>query len=195
MTIPRAVGIVTAPLQGGGPTATKGELVERLTPAKRRVGARAEAPAVREKFLLFRVGDEIYGMGLRGLREVLLSDGVTSLPAPPYQVCVALTYRGRKLPVIRMSALFEVPPGGASGTERVLLTQGRGRPLGLLVDDVLEMSEVDPARITPLPALASLLDPACFRGVFTRQDRIILLVNEDGLGGFDEVVHFYAAGT
>jgi len=195
LTIPRAVGIVTAPLQGGGPTATKGELVQRLTLAKRRVGARAEAPAVREKFLLFRVGDEIYGMGLRALREVLLSDGVTPLPVPPYQVCVALTYRGRTLPVIRMSALFEVPPAGAAGTERVLLTQGRGRPLGLLVDDVLEMSEVDPARITPLPALASLLDPACFRGVFTRQDRIILLVNEDGLGGFDEVVHFYAAGA
>jgi hypothetical protein len=29
----------------------------------------------------------------------------------------------------------------------------------------------------------------------TRQDRIILLMNEDGLGRLDEVVQFYATGT
>jgi hypothetical protein len=63
-----------------------------------------------------------------------------------------------------------------------------------LVDEVLEMAEVDPARVGPLPALATLLPPSCFRGLFARQDSIILLVNEDGLGGLDEVVQFYATG-
>ena len=84
---------------------------------------------------------------------------------------------------------------GCPPSARVLLTQGRARPLGLLVDEVLEMIEVDPARIGRLPALATLLDPSCFRGLFTRQDRIILLVNEDGLGGVDEVVQFYSTSS
>jgi len=75
------------------------------------------------------------------------------------------------------------------------LTQGQARPIGLLVDEVLEMVEVDPGRIGAMPALATLLDPSCFRGLFTRQERIILLVNEDGLGGLDEVVQFYATGS
>ena len=166
-----------------------------LTPTKQRTRARAEVPAAREKFLLFRVGDEIYGVGLRGLRQVLLPEGLTALPAPAYQACVALTYRGRRLPVIRMRALFEDSPAEIPATARVLLTQGRGRALGLLVDEVLDMAEVDPARIAPMPALATLLDPACFRGLYSRQDRIILLVNEDGLTGLDEVVQFYADGA
>jgi purine-binding chemotaxis protein CheW len=166
-----------------------------LTPTKQRTRARAEGSAAREKFLLFRVGDETYGVGLRGLRQVLLPDGLTALPAPAFQACAAITYRGRRLPVIRMRALFEGSPAEIPVTARVLLTQGQGQVLGLLVDEVLEMTEVDPARISPVPTLATLLDPACFRGLYSRQDRVILLVNEDGLTGLDEVVQFYADGS
>jgi chemotaxis signal transduction protein len=94
-----------------------------------------------------------------------------------------------------MRALFEDSPAEIPATARVLLTQGQGRALGLLVDEVLEMAEVDPARIAPVPTLATLLEPACFRGLYSRQDRVILLVNEDGLTGLDEVVQFYADGS
>ncbi|HSD50244.1 MAG TPA: chemotaxis protein CheW [Candidatus Methylomirabilis sp.] len=169
--------------------------MERLTPTKQRSRARAEGPAVREKFLLFRVGDEIYGMGLGGLREVLLPDGLAALSPPAYQACAAFTHRGRRLPVIRMRALFEGSPAETSATARVLLTQGQGRAIGLLVDEVLEMAEVDPARISPVPALATLLDATCFRGLYTRQDRVILLVNEEGLAQLDEVIQFYMIGS
>jgi purine-binding chemotaxis protein CheW len=195
LTFQGAVGIVTLLLHRGGPTIAKGECLERLAPAKRQVRIRTGGSAAQEKFLLFRVGEEIYGLGLRGLREVLLPDRVTPLPFPPYQVCVALEHRGRRLPVIHMRALFEGSTVGFPPTARVLVTQGQAGPLGLLVDEVLEMAEVDLARIGALPALATLLDPSCFRGLFTRQARIILLVNEDGLGRCDEVAQFYATGS
>jgi len=195
LTFLEAVGIVTSRLRGGGPTGSKGNWLERFTPASRRARARAEGPAVQERFLLFRVGDEIYGIGLRGLHEVLPSDGVAGLPAPPFQVCVPLAHRGRTIPVIRLRVLFEETQAAIPATARVLVTRAQGRLIGLLVDEVLEMAEVDPAQIAPLPALATLLPPACFRGLFTRQDRIILLLSEDGLGGIDEVAQFSAAGS
>lgn len=186
---------MTAEPHGGGLTSAKGECLDRLAPAERRARIRAQGATAQEKFLLFRVGEELYGLGLRGLREVLLPEGLTPLPSPPYQVCAALEHRGHRLPVIRMRVLFEVSPTGSPPTARVVLTKGEGRPLGLLVDEVREMTDVDPARMGRVPALATLLPPACFRGLVTRQDRIILLVNEDGLGGLDEVVQFYATGT
>lgn len=195
LTIVRVVSIVTVEPHGGGLTTAKGECLDRLAPAKRRDRIRGQSPRTQEKFLLFRVGEELYGLGLRGLREVLLPDGLTPLPSPPYQVCAALEHRGRRLPVIRMRALFEVFPTGPPPTARVVLTEGRGRPLGLLVDEVREMADVDAARMETVPTLATLLPSACFRGLVTRQDRVILLVNEDGLGGLDEVVQFYATGT
>ena len=195
LTFLGAVGIVASLLHRGGSTTSKGECVEHLAPTKQPARIRTGGPTAQEKFLLFRVGEEIYGLGLRGLREVLLPERMTPLPFPAYQVCAALEHRGRRLPVIRMRTLFEGPPGESPSTARVLLTQSQARSFGLLVDEVLEMAEVDPARIGVLPALATLLDPSCFRGLFTRQSRIILLVNEDGLAGCDEVVQFYATNS
>lgn len=134
-------------------------------------------------------------MGLSGLWEVLMPDGVTTLPTPPYQICTALAYRGRRLPLIRLGELFGDSTDRVPATARVLLTEAQGRALGLLVDEVLEMTEVNPSHIAPVPALATLLNPRFFRGLFRQHDRVILLINTDGLGGLDEVARFYSAGS
>lgn len=163
-----------------------------LAPMRRRGGAGASTPAVGESVLLFRVGEGTYGIGAGGLWEVLLPDGVTGLPTATDQVVSALAYRGRRLPLIRLSELF-----GASGDRlpagaRVLLAHGRGSPLGLLVDEVLGMTEVDTSRLAPLPALATVLNPRFFRGLFTHQDHPALLISAEGLGELDQIAQFPA---
>jgi chemotaxis signal transduction protein len=101
-----------------------------------------------------------------------------------------LAYRSRRIPVIRMNALFGVPEAGVPSMARVLLTIGERVALGLLVDEVLGLTAVDPSRIAPLPGLATLLDPRFFRGLFSRQNRVVLVVSEAGLAGLDEVSRF-----
>jgi purine-binding chemotaxis protein CheW len=145
--------------------------------------------------LLFRVGEDLYALGVRRLRQVFTAAGVTDLPTPPYQFCAMLAYRGRRVPVIRMRELFGVPATEGSGIARVLMTQGVRYPFGLLVDEVLGLIAVDPTRIAPVPSLATLLDPRLFRGLFSRQDQIVLLVDEDGLGAMDDIARFYASAA
>lgn len=162
-----------------------------LSPAKRRARTVA-AVGAREKLLLFRVGGETYGVSIAGLWEVLLPEGVTTLPTPPYQVCTALAYRGQSLPLVRLSELFAVPSTAVPATARVLLVRGRGRPAGLLADGVLEVAEVETARIQPFPALATTLNRGFFRGVLAWKGRVIFVIDEAALAEFDEVQRFYA---
>jgi chemotaxis signal transduction protein len=164
--------------------------LEGRTLAKRPWRGRAERAVAQEQVLLFRVGDCLCGLGLRGLWEVLSPDGVTELLTPSYQICTALAYRGRKLPLVRMSELFGVSAERVPPTARVLLIQGQGRPLGLLVDEVLGVADINPQRVAPMPAQASLLSPALFRGLFSRESQVFILVSEDGLGGMAEVARF-----
>jgi purine-binding chemotaxis protein CheW len=168
--------------------------VEFLGPATRRTRQKLAA-APRESFLLFRVGEETYAATLQGIREVLEPAECTDLPPSRYQVCAALTHRGQRLPVIRMRALFDVTPDQVAATARVLVVRGGDRTVGLLVDEVLGVAEVDPTRVGPLPTMATLLDPALFRGVVVRQDRLILLLSERGLTELDEVGAFYAGSA
>ena len=165
--------------------------MESRTLVTRQARGRTVTPIPREQILLFRVGDTVYGIGLRGLWEVLSPEGVSGLPTPPYQICTVLAYRGRKFPLIRLSELFGASASSVPPTARVLFMQARGKPLGLLVDEVVEMTEVNPGRIAPVPALATLLNPAFFRGIFSQGDRVVLVLDGDGLGSMREVVNFY----
>jgi purine-binding chemotaxis protein CheW len=176
---------------GGILKATKGARLESRTLVTRQARGRRATPAAREQILLFRVGEEVYGIALQGLWEVLSPEGVTGLPTPSHQICTSLAYRGRKFPLVRLSELFGVSSTSVPPTSRVLLTQAQGKPLGLLVDEVIGMVEVDSARIARVPTLATLLNPVFFRGVFSRENRAILLVSGDGLGGLGEVASFY----
>ena len=165
-----------------------------LGPATRR-NRQKQATAPTESFLLFRVGEETYGMALQGIREVLEPTESRALTPAGYQVCMVLAHRDRRLPVIRMRALFDVTPDETSAAARVLVVHEGERTVGLLVDEVLGVADVDPQRISLLPAMATLLDPALFRGVVVRQDRLVVLVSGRGLAEFEEVGAFYAGGA
>lgn len=160
------------------------------TLTKRLGRGRLEGPAAREQVLLFRVGDGQCGIGMRGLWEVLSPEGVTGLPTAGYQICTALAYRGRRLPLLRLGELFGVSAERVSPSARVLLVQGNGQPLGLLVDEVQEVVEVEPHRIAPMPTQATELSPSLFRGLVSHGGRVILLIDADGLGSMTEVKGF-----
>lgn len=160
-------------------------------PLVKRAGrSRTATPPAREQVLLFRVGGVLCGIGIRGMWEVLSPDGISSLPTPPHQICTALAYRGRRLPLVRLGALFGTSVDRVPASARVLLTQGRTHTLGLLVDEVLEVVEADPQRIAPMPVLASVLSPGLFRGLVTCDDRVIIVIDEEGLGAMPEVTRF-----
>jgi purine-binding chemotaxis protein CheW len=165
-----------------------------LTPARRRSRTAASTAGTRERFLLFRVGGGVYAVGIGGLWEVLLPEGVTTLPTPPYQVCTGLAYRGKRLPLIRLGELFAPPSAGVPATARVLLLRGGERAVGLLTDDVLEVAEIEVARLRPLPALATTLPRGFFRGAFAWKERVVLVIDEAAPGEFEEVVRFYTDG-
>ncbi len=154
---------------------------------------RVAAPAAaREKVLLFRIGEAVYGIGIAGLWEVLPLDGMTGLPTPPHQVCTSLAYRGRTLPLVRLPELFEASGAAVPPSARILLMHALGKPLGLLVDEVLGMADIDPRRIGALPAAATQLSPTFFRGIGRAGDRLVMLLSGDGLAGMDDVVAFDA---
>lgn len=161
-------------------------------PARRRAPAGAGVGSDCEKLLRFQVGGGSYAIAIGGLWEVLLPEGVTLLPSQPYQVCTALAYRGGALPLLRLRELFQLPSSMIPGSARVLLARGGGQPVGLLVDEVLDVIEVERDRVLPFPVMASTLDPRLFRGVTRWQGRPLLVVDGEGVGQLDLVERFRA---
>lgn len=110
------------------------------------------------EFLTFRLGDEIYGVELRGILEVTRPAAVTPVPFSPAWVLGVMMLRGSVVPVFHVGRMLELDvEGRVEPAERILLvprTRGDGGgqgAVGLLVDEVFDVVAVPDDALGPVP--------------------------------------------
>lgn len=98
-----------------------------------------ERGPVRE-FLTFKLGDELYGVELTRIKEILSPPPITEVPRAPREVLGVCSVRGLLITVVdlrRRLKLEERPP--ARRTRILLVTADWGEVMGLLVDEVRQV--------------------------------------------------------
>ena len=111
--------------------------------------------AALERFLVFRLGDEEYGLPLASIDEVVrLPDRLTRVPNAPDFVEGIITLRGKVIPVIDQRTRF-ASAGGKAGRARIVVTRMEGRKAGFIVDTTAEILAVGPDDISATPDLAA----------------------------------------
>ncbi len=140
--------------------------------------------------MLLHVAGEALAVSLAFLREVALPEGLAVQPGSPAHDVVVFLHRGGPIPVVHLRRLlgFEERPG--HGGARVVVGEVGGRRFGLLADEVGDVVEAAPEAILPLPDGATRVPSTCFRGVWCRGNRAVLLLNEAGLAALDGVERF-----
>ncbi len=153
-------------------------LGERTAPANT---APATAAAPEAAFLVFRLGDEEYGLPVAAVVEVAaVPDQVTRIPKTPKFLEGVVNLRGEVLPVIDQRRRFEMPPAAAGSRRRlVVLRTGRYRA-GLIVDGVREVLRLPGDAIGPGPDLADETT-RLVAGVANLAGRLVLLLDPEEL--------------
>lgn len=118
--------------------------------AGRIVRRAAERGPVRE-FLTFKLGDELYGVELTRIKEILSPPPITEVPRAPAEVLGVCSVRGLLVTVVDLRRRLRLEERPFSRRTRILLvTADWGEVMGLLVDEVrqvvrLQESEVEMA--------------------------------------------------
>ncbi len=138
--------------------------------------AQTRQAAIRERFIILRLGDERYGLPIAAVDEVVRApDQFTRLPKAPAYVRGVMNLRGKTLPVIDQRLRFSAPGEPAANGRVVVVTVG-GLQAGFAVDGASEILEVSADELLPAPELsddqARLFDRAVERG-----GEVILLVD------------------
>ena len=112
---------------------------------------RAVTDHVRE-FLVFSVGDDLMGLPLASVREILKLVPVTDVPRSPPDVLGILSVRGRITTVFDLRRRLRMPPATPTRHARILLIEARDEIMGARVDAVhhverLKDDEIEPAGI------------------------------------------------
>ena len=147
------------------------------------------APA---QILTFHLDQQLFGVDILRVREIRGLAQVTAVPETPPHVLGVLNLRGVVVPVIDLRTRLGMPAvAGTATTVIVVLTvmgaNGR-RDFGLVVDAVSDVSHLNQGDVQATPSGITVSDRNCVPALATLGERMILLLDIDGMLAADEGV-------
>jgi purine-binding chemotaxis protein CheW len=133
------------------------------------------------QYLTFQLGDEVFGLDVSNVREILEFTTVTKVPKTPEFMRGVINLRGSVVPVLDMRLKF-----GLTITEKTVNTcvvvvevdlDGERTVIGALVDSVQEVFELEPGQIEPAPKIGVRLDTDFIKGMGKKDDRFIIILD------------------
>ena len=105
--------------------------------------------------VVFRLGDESFGMRLHEVREIIMVGQITPVPRAPAFVEGVLNLRGEVMPVLDLRSRFGLDRRDRTALSRILITPIGGVFTGLVVDSVQEVGSVDLRKLEDPPRVTS----------------------------------------
>ncbi len=142
--------------------------------------ASAEAGA---QYLTFTLGEEVFAMDIRTVREIIQVGPMTTVPLMPGFVRGVINLRGAVVPVIDLQARFGRPPAKISKKTCIVIfdavRDGERVELGLLVDAVSEVIDVAPDAIEPPPNFGTAVRRDFIRGMGKVATGFVIILEPD----------------
>lgn len=133
------------------------------------------------EFLCFRVSDEIYGINIMDIKEIIKPREVTEIPRAPAFVSGVLSLRGTIIPVIDMRIRMGLVVENVTGKERIVVIKSNNSFSGLLVDEVIQVVQVQPSAVEAAPTVLDGIDRDFVSGLGRSDGRLIIILNLENI--------------
>jgi purine-binding chemotaxis protein CheW len=139
------------------------------------------------EFLCFRVSDEIYGINIMDIKEIIKPREVTEVPRAPSFVSGIISLRGIIIPIIDMLDRLGLPREKVTGRERVIVVRHGESFSGLLVDEIIQVVHITKDCLEAAPAVLEGIDRDFVSGIGRADGRMIILLNLENIAD----IHLY----
>lgn len=137
------------------------------------------------QYLSFELASEFYGVDILKVQEIRGWQPVRELPDTPDFIRGVIDLRGTILPIIDLRARFGLEPIEYGLTTVVIILNVEAsdhvQAVGIVVDNVSDVIDVDEARVKPMPNLGTHIHIAYIRGMVADEHNMIMLLNVDRL--------------
>lgn len=138
------------------------------------------------KYLTFCLAGEEYGVEILKVREIIGLMDITAVPQMPHYMKGVINLRGKVIPVVDLRLKFEMPP--AEYTEQTCtIVVDVGNLMGIIVDTVQEVLDIETSQIDPPPPLGISVDTSFILGMGKVKDQVKILLDIDHVLTSDEL--------
>jgi len=143
----------------------------------------------------FRLAEELYGIEITRIREIILIPEITRIPQAPHYVRGLINLRSTVIPVVDLRTRFELPEGDTTDESRIMVLHVGKKTVGIVVDGVDEVLRISQDQIDPPPPTVAGLEQEYLTGLVKLEDRLLILLDVDKVLAEQDLTDLEAAGA
>ena len=137
----------------------------------------------RGQCLTFFLGDCVFGIDIKHVREILEFKEFLSIPAVPEFFRGVMDLRGRPIPIIDLSVRFHNKLSEITKFTCIVIvnleTDNGQLEMGLIIDNVKEVIELDQNNLQDAPSFGNKIDTKFISGMTKVDDKFVVILDID----------------
>ena len=138
------------------------------------------------RFLTFQIDNDMYGIELRNVMEIVGIQPVTAMPEMPDYIKGIINLRGEIIPVMDVRLRFKKAAKDYTDRTCVIVISFGDMSIGLIVDCVSEVLAIPDEDIAEKPEISSKGNCGYVRSIGKIGDKVILLIDCEKLLADDD---------
>lgn len=145
-----------------------------------------------QQFLTFVLSDEVYGVGILHIREIIEYDNLTIVPLMPDFISGVINLRGNVVPVVNLARRFEHQPKEIGKRTSIVIIDikdhdGESVEVGIVVDVVNEVIELADSDIAAAPTFGAKIRADFIQGMGKIDEKLMILLDVDHVLSINEL--------
>lgn len=133
------------------------------------------------QFLTFQLGSELYGVDILKVQEIKGYTAVTKIPNTPSHIKGVLNLRGTIVPIVELRTKFGMPTIDYTTFTVIIVVVVRDKVMGLVVDSVSDVLNIDKKDIQPAPEFGAHVDVSFLNGIGKSGEKLVALLDMERL--------------
>ena len=129
------------------------------------------------QWVTFRLADEIYGINVMQVQEVLRVSEIAPVPGAPHYVLGIINLRGNVVTVIDTRMRLSLPTSEVTDATRIVIIESAKHVVGILVDCVAEVVDLRMSEVESPPNVGSDESVRYIQAVASHDDELLILVD------------------
>jgi purine-binding chemotaxis protein CheW len=140
-----------------------------------------EKSGTTSRWVTFRLEQELYGINVLQVQEVLRVSEIVPVPGAPDYVLGIINLRGKVVTVIDMRRSFGLPSHENTDASRIMIIESGKQVAGMLVDSVAEVVNIDSNQVETAPDVGTSEASKYIQGIANHNKEILILVDVNKL--------------
>ena len=131
------------------------------------------------RWIAFELGDEVYGVEVKRVREILRISDILPVPGSPDCVLGITNIRGNVVTVVDGRKRINLSPVDHTDTTRMIVMESNDDVVAIVVDNVSDIIDLPESSIDSNPKLKSCQDSRYIDGVVSHSGGLIIILNAE----------------